>query len=152
VAVLRPARRMCNIWFSIVLYRLTMAHQSWKHTDPTLVHRSTSFNVDLIKDHATNIHAQPHGEVRRQATPANDIRSHNFKGRRTTSRAHPWCRPTTAPQPQPHGLPMALVPCWTSAMAAHDDKRTRARWQAPGRTTITSRVGSALLLLLHPRP
>jgi hypothetical protein len=38
---------------------------------------------------------------------------------------------------------MALVPCWTLAMAAHDDKRTRARWQAPGRTTITSRVGSA---------
>jgi hypothetical protein len=66
-----------------------MAHQSWKHTDPILMRRSTSFNVDLIKDHATNIRAQHQGEVRRQATPANDIRFHNSKGRHTTSRAHP---------------------------------------------------------------
>ena len=42
-----------------------------KHTDPILEHGSTSFNIAHIKDHVPDIHGQPHGEVRHQATPAN---------------------------------------------------------------------------------
>jgi hypothetical protein len=43
--------------------------------DPIFERGSTSFNVALIKDHAPNIRAQSHGKVRRQAAPANGIKS-----------------------------------------------------------------------------